>query len=87
MGVPASLHTSAGGAQREAWRHFMTGTIAPLGALIMHEINEKFETNLTIRFPERVRSDISALSRARKSFIDSGMSPEEADKIIGIMPR
>lgn len=87
MGIPAALHTSAGAAQREAYRHFFTATVEPLGALIIHEISQKFETEYKIRFPERVRSDISALSRARKSFIDSGMDPAEADKIIGIVPR
>ena len=41
MGIPASLHTSAGAAQRESYRHFFTATIEPLGKLIQEELSAK----------------------------------------------
>ena len=38
LGVPATLHTSQGSAQREAYRHFFTSTIVPLGVLMAAEL-------------------------------------------------
>ena len=86
LGVPATLHTSAGAAQREAYRHFFTATIEPLGRLIAYELSEKFERTITITFPEAVKSDIAAKARAFNSLIQAGVKSSDAAKVVGFPP-
>ena len=84
LGSPPSLFTSEGGALRESYRHFFTGTIEPLGGLIAQELSEKLEQDIELSFPEVVKSDISARSRAYASFLGSGMEDDEARRIVGL---
>ena len=72
LGVPPSLYTSQGAALRESYRHLFGSTIEPLAALIQAELSEKLEETVTIRFPERVRSDVSALSRGSRAWWNRG---------------
>ena len=83
LGVPPSLYTSQGAALRESYRHLFGSTIEPLAALIQAELSEKLEEAVTIRFPERVRSDVSALSRGFKGFVDAGFTPEQVHDMLG----
>ncbi len=75
LGVPATLHTSQGGAQREAYRHLFTATIVPLGALIASELSEKLERSIRFAFPVEFESDISARTRGFKSLVEVGVKP------------
>ena len=83
LGVPPSLYTSQGAALRESYRHLFGSTIEPLAALIQAELSEKLEETVTIKFPERVRSDVSALSRGFKGFVDAGFTPEQVHDMLG----
>ena len=83
LGVPPSLYTSQGAALRESYRHLFGSTIEPLAQLIAAELSEKLEEEVTIRFPERVRSDVSALSRGFKGFVDAGFTPEQVHDMLG----
>ena len=83
MGVPSALHRSDGAAQRESFRHFFTGTIETLGALIAEELSEKLEVDFQFTFPQATRSDISAQSRGFASLIKTGMEPKDAGRKSG----
>ena len=69
LGAPTP--SAEGAALREGYRHFMANTIASNARLIEQELSRKLERPVTIRFPERIRSDISALSRAYKSMAET----------------
>lgn len=83
MAINPSLYTSAGAALRESYRHLFSGTIIPLGRLIEAELSEKLERRIRITFPERVRSDISAMSRAYGSLAGSD-DPAWAAEVVGL---
>ena len=83
LGVPPSLYTSQGAALRESYRHLFGSTIEPLARLIAAELSEKLEEEVTIRFPERIRSDVSALSRGFKGLVDGGFTPEQVHDMLG----
>ena len=78
LGIPPSLYTSEGSALREAYRHFNTNTVEPLGKLISQELSEKLEIEVTIEFPALVKSDIAARARAYGVLIKAGMAEEDA---------
>ena len=86
MGIPPSLYTSAGGAQRESFRHFHANTILPLAAMMRKELVEKLEQDFEFTFPEVSVSDISARSRAFAQFINAQIPMEEALKLAGLPP-
>ena len=69
LGAPTP--SAQGAALREGYRHFMANTVASIAKLIAQEMSLKLERTVTIRFPERIRSDISALSRAYKSLSET----------------
>ena len=69
LGAPTP--SAQGAALREGYRHFMANTIASNARLIEQELSRKLEQPVSIRFPERIRSDISALSRAYKSLSET----------------
>ena len=83
LGVPPSLYTSQGAALRESYRHLFGSTIEPLAQLIAAELSEKLEETVTIRFPERMRSDVSALSRGFKGLVDGGYPGEQVHDMLG----
>ena len=84
MGVPSSLHRSNGGALRESNRHFLTGTVKALAALIEEELSEKLERPIRLYFPQAFESDMVARGRTLKSLVDTGSPPREAGKLIGL---
>ena len=84
LGVPPALYTSAGAALREAFRQLFSDTILPLGALIQHELSEKLERAVIIRFPEVFKTDINARSRSFASWLQNGVDPQYAAKAIGL---
>ena len=84
LGIPATLHTSQGSAQREAYRHFFTSTIVPLGVLMAEELSEKLEREISFYFPAVFESDISARSRSFKSMTDAGVEVQYAGESVGM---
>ena len=86
MGIPPSLYTSAGGAQRESFRHFHANTILPLAATMQRELSEKLEQDFEFTFPEVSVSDISARSRAFAQFMAAQIPMAESLKLAGLPP-
>ena len=83
LGIPPPLLKSAGGALREAHRHFQTDTIKSLGTLIAAELSEKVQP-VEFMYPDIFRTDISARSRAFNSLRQSGVMPMEAARLVGM---
>ena len=83
LGVPPSLYTSQGAALRESYRHLFGSLLEPLGQLIAAELSEKLEEDITIKWPERLRSDISALSRGFSSLSKDGYAVEQLHEMLG----
>ena len=93
FGVPPALVTegSDGTAQRESWRRFWLGTIAPLGRLIRAELAAKLDSAATVDFEALAAADedgrsraISRRASAFKTFADAGIPRAEALRLAGI---
>jgi len=92
-GVPPTLfHPSGDGAgQREAWRRFWLGTVAPLGALIESELRAKLDPAAMVSFEALAAADEDGRSRAVsrratafKTFMDAGIERDEALRLAGL---
>ena len=83
LGIPPPLLRSAGGALREAHRHFQTDTVKSLGTLIAAELSDKVQP-VEFVYPDIFRTDISARSRAFSSMRKSGILAMEAARLVGM---
>ena len=84
QGVPPSLKDGAGGALREAYRHFFTATVKAWAAMMAAELNEKLEQAITLRFPEIAQADIAARSRSFNSLRQGGATFDSAKATTGL---
>lgn len=77
---------SDGTAQPEAWRRALHGSFAPLGRLMSKELATKLDApGLIISFEKLFASDISGRARAWQSLVQSGKTPEETDRVAGLI--
>ena len=85
-GVPVELVDLADGTgQREAWRRFLWGTIAPVGRKVVTELRAKLEEpDLDLDWSDLRASDLAGRARAWGSFIAAGMDPVRADRLSGL---
>lgn len=84
-GYPVQLtQGSDGTAQREAWRRYLHGTVAPLGRLLASDAN-RIGLAVDISFDELFASDIMGRARAFQSLVGGGMSLEAAAAASGIL--
>ena len=85
-GVPPALLAAdaPGTASREAYRQLLHGTIRPLGKLIEQEIKEKLDPACSLSFDSLRAADIASTARAFRSFVDAGLSADEASRVVGI---
>ena len=84
QGVPPSLKDGAGGALREAYRHFFTATVKAWAAMMAAELNEKLEQSIVLRFPEIAQADIAARSRSFNSLRQGGATFDSAAATTGL---
>ena len=86
-GIPPSLvgHGGAAQANREAWRQFLHGTLAPLGALLADEASRKFGTEVSGSFDQLFASDLQGRARAFQSMVGGGMEVERAAALSGLL--
>ena len=83
-GVPQSIIAAGEGTSaREGWRHFLHGSLQPLGELIAEEISRKLETESSFSFDRLFASDISGRARAFQSLVGGGMEKERAARLAG----
>ncbi len=80
-----------GSGQREAWRRFWAGTIAPVGRIIEAELQAQLDPAATVHFRDMRASDEDGMSRAisrraaaYKTFRDAGIEDAEARRLAGL---
>ena len=84
-GYPVQLlQRSDGVGQREAWRRYLHGTVAPLGNLIEAEA-ERIGLPIAISWDNLFASDVVGRARAFQSLVGGGMSLEAAAAASGIL--
>ena len=92
-GVPPGLFAESadGTGQREAWRRFWIGSVAPLGRMIEAELRAKLDRSATVAFEALRASDEDGRSRAvsrraaaAKTFADMGLDRAEALRLAGL---
>ena len=85
-GVNPSLFMDAQGtAQRESYRQFLFGTVAPLGKLVARELADKLGDAVDLDWAELRASDVSGRARAFQSMVGSGMEVDRAMALSGLM--
>ena len=57
-------------AQRESWRRFLHGTVAPVARLVAHELGEKLDApGLRLEFEELRASDVQSRARSWRTLV------------------
>ena len=93
FGVPPALVAEGadGTAQRESWRRYWLGTIAPLGRMIEAELRRKLDMSATVAFDALAAADedgrsraISRRAAAAKTLADMGVDRSEALRLAGL---
>jgi len=86
LGVPVELvHPADGTGQREAWRRFLHGSLAPLAAVIAWELSGLIGRRVRFSFESLFASDIAGRARAFQSLVGGGMDIEQAAALSGLI--
>jgi len=84
-GYPVSLIAGQDGTgQREGWRRYLHGTVAPLGRIVEAEA-ARIGLPVTLDFDALFASDIQGRARAFQSLIKGGMDIERAATVSGLI--
>ncbi len=87
-GVPPALVVAGadGTGQRESWRRFLHGSIAPVALMVEAELSEKLDAPVTLSFARLGASDVTGRARAWRSLVgkDAKMDDDAARKIAGL---
>lgn len=84
-GYPVQLATDSDGtSQREAWRRYLHGTVAPLGRLVV-EAAAVARLSINVSFDALFASDIQGRARAFQSMVAGGMDIAQAAAASGIL--
>jgi len=88
-GVPPALGMigtgTDGTAQREGWRRFLHGTIAPVAAAVADELAVKLESPVALNFESLFASDLTGRARAFAGMVKAGMAIEKAAALAGLL--
>ena len=83
-GVPVELAEAGDGTgQREAWRRFLFGSVAPLAKIVTEELRSKLDPGLSLAFPELRASDLAGRARAFGQLRKAGVTARAAARITG----
>ena len=88
-GVPAQLVSLGGGGnsgseRREAWRAFLSGSVAALGRRVSGELTMKLGTDIKLDWRELKSTDISSRARAMKALLEAGLSLQQSLELTGL---
>lgn len=84
-GTPPSMFISDDGtAQREALRRWHQNLVLPMARILEHELREKLETEIALRF-DAYPLDLQGRAVAFSKLIQGGMEPGEALKVSGLL--
>lgn len=81
--VPLSRDTNGTG-QREAWRRYLHGTVAPMGRLVTTEA-ATIRASFNMNFDALFASDIAGRARAFQSLVGGGMELAQAAAVSGLL--
>ena len=85
-GVPPALFAiGEGTAQRESYRRFLHGTVAPLARIVAAELSAKLDGDVVLNFDSLFAADLSGRARAFQSLVSGGMAPDRAAGLAGLM--
>ena len=84
MGIPSSFNAPNGMASREGLRQILEGLLKPIRDVIVKEHEAKGTPVEAIQFGPLFAGDIQAKARAVKTFIDAGITLEEAKRLSGL---
>jgi len=85
-GVPVELvHIADGTGQREAWRRFLHGSLAPLGRHVADELSKLTSSPVTFGWDSLFASDVQGRARAFQSMVGAGMDVQEAASLSGLV--
>lgn len=85
-GIPPALFSDRDGtSQRESWRRFLHGSIAPVARGVAAEFSVKLEADVELGFDSLFASDLSGRARAFQSMVGGGMAVEAAAALSGLM--
>ena len=82
---PSLVMDAQGTAQREAYRQFLFGTVAPLGRMVAAELSEKLDTTIRLDWEELRASDIAGRARAFGTMVTGGMEIDRAAALSGLL--
>ena len=85
-GISPALIAATGnaGAMREGFRLVLHTLLRPLGALLAEELQAKLHPDAALDFSALKAGDVVGISRALKSLVAAGLTPESAAAIVGI---
>ena len=86
-GVPPVLLTerAEGTSQREGLRRFAHLALEPLGRMVAEELAVKLDApGLALDFAALMASDLAGRARAYKGFVEAGVTPEDAGRIVAL---
>ena len=84
-GFPVSLAIDADGTgQREAWRRYLHGTVAPLGRLVIQAASD-ISLSVSLDWQNLFASDITGRARAFQSLVGAGMDINQAATASGLL--
>lgn len=88
-GVPPALGMigtgTDGTAQREGWRRFLHGTIAPVAAAVAGELAMKLDAPVQLNFDSLFASDLTGRARAFSGMVKGGMAVADAAALAGLV--
>ena len=82
---PSLVMDAQGTAQREAYRQFLFGTVAPLGRMVAAELTAKLDTEVSLDWEELRASDIAGRARAFGVMVSNGMDLTQAAGLSGLL--
>ena len=82
---PSLVMDAQGTAQREAYRQFLFGTVAPLGRMVAAELTEKLDAPVRLDWEELRASDIAGRARAFSGLVTGGMDLDRAAALSGLL--
>ena len=83
---PSLVMDAQGTAQREAYRQFLFGTVAPLGRMVAAELTAKLGAPIKLDWEELRASDIAGRARAFGTMVSTGgMDVDRAAALSGLL--
>ena len=85
LGAAGLFSGGDGTGQRESYRRWLHGTVAPLGRLVSLELSVKLEADVTLNFDALFAADLAGRARAFQSMVGGGMDVAKAAALAGLM--